>query len=85
MTFTMSMVGRNLLTFFFFCNLGELYGLEKFWAFRQYYKNWCSIVSHVDPFLLKKLDEFKCVDDFRLDVCCFFQFYYFIVQFIDLN
>ncbi|KAH9413252.1 La ribonucleoprotein domain member 1B [Dermatophagoides pteronyssinus] len=48
-------------------NAGELYGLEKFWAFRQYYKNWCSIVSHVDPFLLKKLDEFKCVDDFRLD------------------
>ncbi|KAH7645645.1 la-related protein 1-like protein [Dermatophagoides farinae] len=46
---------------------GELYGLEKFWAFRKYYKNWCSIESLVDPFLLQKLDNYKSVDDFRLD------------------
>lgn len=46
---------------------GELYGLEKFWAFRKYYPNWPSIESHVDPFLLTKLDDYKSIDDFRLD------------------
>lgn len=57
---------------YFRSHLGELYGLEKFWAFRKYYKNWCSIESLVDPFLLQKLDNYKSVDDFRLDVCCVF-------------
>lgn len=47
---------------------GELYGLEKFWAFRKYYKKWQSLVPKVDPFLLAKLDGYRTVDDFRLDV-----------------
>lgn len=69
----MLMVGRNLLTelnlillFFHYFYTGELYGLEKFWAFSKYYKQWSSLT--VDPFLLKKLDEYKTIDDFRLDV-----------------
>lgn len=48
-------------------NFGELYGLEKFWAFRKYYKDWSSVQSHVDPFLLARIGDYKTVDDFRLD------------------
>ena len=65
------MVGRNSLTpvsIFLFYLPGELYGLEKFWAFRKYYKDWPAVQSHVDPFLSAKLNEYKTVDDFRLDV-----------------
>jgi len=45
---------------------GELYGLEKFWAFRKYYKNTTSL--EIKPFLREKLDDYKTIDDFRLDV-----------------
>lgn len=53
---------------FIFPLIGELYGLEKFWAFRKYYKDWPSVASHVSPFLSAKLNEYKTIDDFRLDV-----------------
>lgn len=62
-----SLVGRNSHIIFFYFT-GQLYGLEKFWAFRKYYKNWPAIKEHVDPFLLTKISEYKTVDDFRLDV-----------------
>ena len=61
------MVGRNSLTFSL--STGELYGLEKFWAFRKYYRDWTSIASHsIDAWLVAKLNEYKTIDDFRLDV-----------------
>ena len=46
--------------------LGELYGLEKFWAFRKYYKHSRSL--EISDELRKKLDKYTTVDDFRLDV-----------------
>ncbi|XP_055625106.1 la-related protein 1 [Toxorhynchites rutilus septentrionalis] len=45
-------------------NGGQLYGLEKFWAFRKYYKN-ASKLS-VSPKLKEYLDQFKSIDDFRV-------------------
>lgn len=66
------MVGRNSLTIsILYIFSGELYGLEKFWAFRKYYKDWPAVQSHVDPFLSAKLNEYKTIDDFRLDVSSF--------------
>ncbi|EEC03195.1 lupus La ribonucleoprotein, putative, partial [Ixodes scapularis] len=50
------------------CEQGEcrqLYGLEKFWAFRKYYR-----LSHqcpVDPALEAKLQPYRSIDDFRID------------------
>ncbi|CAN8033151.1 unnamed protein product [Ixodes persulcatus] len=48
------------------CEQGQLYGLEKFWAFRKYYR-----LSHqcpVDPALEAKLQPYRSIDDFRIDV-----------------
>lgn len=45
--------------------VGQLYGLEKFWAFLKYAK-----VKNqpVDPKLQEYLSKFKTIDDFRVDV-----------------
>lgn len=45
---------------------GELYGLEKFWAFLKYYKH--SRRLEVDDFLKKELAKYKKLDDFAVDV-----------------
>lgn len=50
-----------------FCGvyIGQLYGLEKFWAFLKYAK-----VKNqpIDPKLQEYLSKFKSIDDFRVDV-----------------
>ncbi|RWS10778.1 la-related protein 1-like protein [Dinothrombium tinctorium] len=46
--------------------LGELYGLEKFWAFLKYCKH--SQHLRIHQFLTEKLSQFKTIDDFRVDV-----------------
>lgn len=45
--------------------VGQLYGLEKFWAFLKYAK-----VKNqpIDPKLQEYLSKFKSIDDFRVDV-----------------
>ena len=43
---------------------GQLYGLEKFWAFLKYYKH--SKKLKVDPILQEYLSKFKTIDDFRI-------------------
>lgn len=45
---------------------GQLYGLEKFWAFLKYYKH--SKKLKVDPVLMAKLDHYKTVEDFRVEM-----------------
>lgn len=49
-----------------FCFLGQLYGMEKFWAFLKYYKH--SSKLQVDPRLKQHLSKFKSVNDFRVDL-----------------
>lgn len=43
---------------------GQLYGLEKFWAFLKYYKNGRKLM--VDPKLKEYLSKFKTIEDFRV-------------------
>lgn len=43
---------------------GQLYGLEKFWAFIKYYKN--SHKLEVDSRLNDYLSKFKTIEDFRV-------------------
>lgn len=45
---------------------GNLYGLEKFWAFLKYYKG--KTKFEVNSELRKILQPFKVVDDFRKEV-----------------
>jgi la-related protein 1 len=45
--------------------LGQLYGIEKFWAFMKYYKN--SDQLEVGDKLQGYLNKFKTIDDFRVD------------------
>lgn len=45
-------------------SIGQLYGLEKFWAFLKYYKN--SDQLNVDPKLQEYLSKFKNIEDFRV-------------------
>lgn len=45
--------------------IGQLYGLEKFWAFLKYYKN--SQKLEVDPKLNEYLAKFKTIEDFRVE------------------
>lgn len=44
--------------------LGQLYGIEKYWAFRKYYKNAAKL--SVDPRLQEHLSKFKTIEDFRV-------------------
>jgi len=48
---------------------GNLYGLEKFWAFLKYYKGKKNF--EVSPEVKLVLDPFKEVDDFRREVTFF--------------
>ena len=43
---------------------GQLYGLEKFWAFLKYSKNKS---MEIDPKLQEHLSKFKRLEDFRID------------------
>lgn len=53
---------------------GQLYGLEKFWAFLKYYKN--SDELHIDSQLQEYLSKFKSIEDFRVvEVFIFFPFF----------
>lgn len=51
----------NLL---FFVSPGQLYGLEKFWAFLKYYKHTDKL--QVEPKLKEYLSKFKSIEDFRV-------------------
>lgn len=46
------------------CEAGQLYGLEKFWAFTKYYKHADEL--HVQPQLKEKLEPFKTIEDFKV-------------------
>lgn len=43
---------------------GQLYGIEKFWAFQKYYKHADKL--NIDPRLKEHLSKFKTVEDFRV-------------------
>lgn len=43
---------------------GQLYGLEKFWAFLKYYKH--AEKLSVEPPLKEYLEKFKTIEDFRV-------------------
>ena len=49
---------------FYFPLVGQLYGLEKFWAFLKYYKR--SDQLQVDLKLQEYLSKFKSIEDFRV-------------------
>jgi hypothetical protein len=57
----------------FLSHPGQLYGLEKFWAFLKYYKH--SSKLHVDPKLKECLSGYNDVKDFRV-VMASFDFHY---------
>ncbi|KAJ2867821.1 La ribonucleoprotein domain member 1, partial [Coemansia erecta] len=44
---------------------GELYGLEKFWAYLFFNKSKLPHDLHVDAELQRRLDRFKSIDDFK--------------------
>ena len=46
------------------CESGQLYGLEKFWAFMKYYSN--AEELDVDPKLKTKLEPFNSIEDFKV-------------------
>lgn len=46
--------------------IGQLYGLEKFWAFLKYSRIKGQVI---DPKLQEHLRKFKRIDDFRVEVC----------------
>lgn len=52
--------------FLVFLSSGQLYGLEKFWAFLKYSK---AKNLEIDPKLQECLSKFKRLEDFRIDVC----------------
>lgn len=52
---------QSIINIFIFT--GQLYALEKFWAFLKYYKY--SSTLQVDPKLKTYLAKFKTVEDFR--------------------
>ena len=45
------------------CEVGQLYGLEKFWAFMKYYKHAGEL--NILPKLKDMLSEFTCIEDFK--------------------
>jgi hypothetical protein len=49
--------------------LGQLYGLEKFWAFLKYYRH--SSKLHIDPKLKECLSGYNDVKDFRVVMASF--------------
>lgn len=53
-----------LIDYYHLSNAGQLYGIEKFWAFLKYYKN--SDQLEVGDKLQGYLNRFKTIDDFRV-------------------
>lgn len=53
----------------FLLSSGQLYGLEKFWAFLKYSK---AKNLEIDPKLQEFLSKFKRLEDFRIDVSSIF-------------
>jgi la-related protein 1 len=51
---------------------GQLYGLEKFWAFLKYSRNRPKINDKLDEIL----KNYKCLEDFRVDGASFPQQFY---------
>lgn len=47
---------------------GQLYGLEKFWAFLKYYKNAGNLQVKDD--LKQRLAKYKSIEDFRVEMVC---------------
>ena len=45
---------------------GQLYGLEKFWAFIKYFKGASKLAIRDD--LKAKLDKYKSIEDFRVEM-----------------
>ena len=56
------------ITFIFYfiqdAESGQMYGLEKFWAFMKYYKH--SSGLHVDKKLKALMEPFKTIEDFKV-------------------
>lgn len=59
---TFLLIDKFLFPYYY---LGQLYGIEKFWAFLKYYKN--SNQLEVGDKLQGYLNRFKTIDDFRVD------------------
>lgn len=57
--------GKVGIVCFVFDTLGQLYGLEKFWAYLKYSK---AKNLDIDPKLQEYLGKFKRLEDFRVDV-----------------
>jgi len=57
-------IPKTILIFFKDCEAGQLYGLEKFWAFTKYYKHADEL--HIQPQLKEKLEPFNCIEDFKV-------------------
>lgn len=62
-----------------FANVGQLYGLEKFWAFRKFSKKETDPSGHdlpsrddprekIDPRILEWLAKYQKLEDFRVEV-----------------
>ena len=47
-------------------DLGQLYGLEKFWAFLKYYRNSSNL--DVQDRLNERLSKYKSIEDFRVEM-----------------
>lgn len=63
-----------------FLLLGQLYGLEKFWAYLKYSQ---SKTQSIDPKLQEYLCSFKRLEDFRVDVSFkSFPLYYYFFNFL---
>lgn len=45
---------------------GQLYGLEKFWAFLKYYKNGGNLI--VQDRLKERVSKYKSIEDFRVEM-----------------
>jgi len=56
----------------FFLSLGQLYGLEKFWAFLKYSRR----KPKINPKLEEILKNYKRLEDFRVDGASFPQQFY---------
>lgn len=57
-------INYDKITVFFFNFAGQLYGIEKYWAFLKYYKNGDKL--KVEPRLRDHLNKFNTIEDFRV-------------------
>jgi len=58
------LISISVVHIFFLFHSGQLYGLEKFWAFLKYYRH--SSKLHIDPKLKECLSGYNDVKDFRV-------------------